>query len=112
MRHYSIYQIQNGAGNARYIKFSGLDFVKENNLCEMEGELCKLDSDMYEKVYEGDIETEQNEEPVATLETLFMKFQGRKPEGYTGCSLSVSDVIVLDGKAYYCDNYGFEEIDF
>ena len=110
MRHYEIYQIKDATGNARYIKFSGLDFVKENNLCEMEGELCKLDSNIYEKVYEGDIET--GEDAISTLETLFVKFQGRKPEGYTGCSLSVSDVIVLDGKAYYCDNYGFEEIDF
>lgn len=110
MRHYEIFQIKDGAGNARYIMFSGLDFVKENNLCEMEGDLCKLDSDIYEKVYEGDVETE--EDAISTLESLFVKFQGSKPEGYNGHSLSVSDVIVLDGKAYYCDNYGFEEIDF
>ena len=109
MRKYSIYQIESDAPNARYIKFSGLDFVRENNLCTMEGDLCKLDSDLYTKVYEGEVEGEDVEE---TLDSLYVKFQGRKPEGYTGHSLSVSDVIVLDGTAYYCDNYGFEEIDF
>ena len=110
MRQYSIYQIESDAPNARHIKFSSLDFVKENNLCTMEGDLCKLDSDLYTKVYEGQVEEEESVED--TLDTLFVKFQGRKPEGYTGHSLSVSDVIVLDGTAYYVDNYGFEEIDF
>lgn len=112
MKSYSIYQIKDDAPNARYIKFSGLDFVKENDLCEVNGELCKLDSDLYQKVYEGQTEVGEDEEAIVTLESLYMKFQGRKPEGYTGHSLSVSDVVVLDGTAYYVDNYGFEEIDF
>ncbi len=109
MRKYSIYQIESDAPAARYIKFSDLEFVKEHNLCTMEGDMCKLDSDLYKKVYEGEVEDEGVE---ATLDTLFVKFQGRKPEGYTGHSLSVSDVIVLDGTAYYVDGYGFEKIDF
>lgn len=112
MKSYSIYQIKDDATNARYIKYSGLDFVKENDLCTMSGDLCKLDSDLYEKVYEGQTEVGEDEEAIVTLEYLYMKFQGRKPEGYTGHSLSVSDVVVLDGTAYYVDNYGFEEIDF
>ena len=112
MKKYQIYQIKDDAPNARYIKYSGLDFVKENDLCEMEGDLCKLDSDMYDKVYEGEVETNENEAYYVTLESLYMKFQGRKPEGYTGHSLSVSDVVVLEGTAYYVDNYGFQKIDF
>ena len=112
MKSYSIYQIKDDAPNARYIKFSGLDFVKENDLCEMNGDLCKLDSDLYQKVYEGQTAIGEDEDDNVTLESLYMKFQGRKPEGYTGHSLSVSDVVVLDGTAYYVDSYGFEKIDF
>ena len=112
MKSYSIYQIKDDAPNGRYIMFSSLDFVKENDLCTMSGDLCKLDSDLYEKVYEGQTEVGENEEVIVTLEYLYMKFQGEKPEGYTGHSLSVSDVVVLDGTAYYVDDYGFEKIDF
>ena len=112
MKSYSIYQIKDDAHNGRYIMFSSLDFVKENDLCTMSGDLCKLDSDLYEKVYEGQTEVGENEEAIVTLEYLYMKFQGAKPEGYTGHSLSVSDVVVLDGTAYYVDDYGFEKIDF
>ena len=112
MKSYSIYQVNDETKNGRYIKFMGLDFVKENDLCTMSGDLCKLDSDLYNKVYEGQTEVGEDEEAIVTLEYLYMKFQGEKPEGYTGHSLSMSDVIVLDGKAYYCDSCGWEEIDF
>ena len=110
MKSYIIYQVNDETKNGRYIKFMGLDFVKENDLCTMSGDLCKLDSDLYNKVYEGEVDDFQSASEC--LDELYMKFQGQKPEGYTGHSLSMSDVIVLDGKAYYCDSYGWEEIDF
>lgn len=110
MKSYSIYQIKDDATIARYIKFMGLDFLKDNNLCEVDGDLCKLDSDMYEKVYEGTIALGQDDED--TLNLIYRMFQGRKPVAYKGTSLSVSDVVVLDGTAYYVDDYGFEKIDF
>ena len=100
MKSYSIYQINDNADNARYIKFSGLDLIEEMGL--------KVTRDLYKKVYDGEIEDFTNADEV--LEELYMKFQGAKPDGYTGHSLSVSDVIELDGKAYYCDSYGFTEI--
>lgn len=112
MKKYSVYQIKADAPNERYIKFAGLEFVKENNLCTMEGDMCKIDSDLYQKVYEGETPVGEDEDVNVTLEYLYMKFQGIKPEGYTAHSVSVSDVIVLDGTAYYVDNYGFQKIDF
>ena len=112
MKEYRIYQVNDDRQDGRYIKFMGLEFVKENGLCVMEGDLCKIDSDLYDMVYEGQTEVGEDEEAIVTLEYLYMKFQGEKPEGYTGHSLSVSDVVVLDGTAYYVDDYGFEKIDF
>ncbi len=112
MKSYIIYQVNDETKNGRYIKFMGLDFVKDNDLCTMSGDLCKLDSDLYNKVYDGQTEVGEDEEAIVTLEYLYMKFQGEKPEGYTGHSLSVSDVVVLDGTAYYVDDCGFEKIDF
>ena len=32
---------------------------------------------------------------------------GQKPESYKGHSLSVSDIVVLDGVNYYVDSFGF-----
>ena len=50
------------------------------------------------------------------LEDVFHKFNVEKPIDFTGHSLSVSDVVeILDGEnkgAYFCDSFGFKEIDF
>jgi hypothetical protein len=37
-------------------------------------------------------------------------FDGSKPEGYNGRSLSVGDVVVVDGTAYACEAFGWKEI--
>lgn len=112
MKKYSIYQIKDEHQNGRYVKYMGLDFVKENDLCEMEGNLCKLDVGMYDKVYESEIDDSQMLGVDSVLDYLYEKFNIAHPSDFRGHSLSVSDVIVLDGTAYYVDSYGFEEIDF
>jgi hypothetical protein len=32
------------------------------------------------------------------------------PSDFRGHSLSVSDVVYLDGKYYYCDSFGYKEL--
>jgi len=82
--------------------FSSLEMVEHLGL--------KITRDLYEKVWEGEIEASGN--VYETLEQIFCQFNiGRKPEGYKGHSLSVSDIIQLDDKSYYCDSFGFEEIE-
>lgn len=61
----------------------------------------------YELKYEGKVEVEDVNK---TLEDLFTKFNIKRPEDFKGHSLSVSDIIELDGKYYYCDNVGWTEI--
>jgi len=103
MKSYQIFQVDDSKENARYILFSGLEMVKHLGLT--------ITRDKYQKVYEGEIEESEN--IYETLEQIFTKFNiGKKPEGYQGHSLSVSDIIAIDGKFYYCDDYGFEEIEF
>ena len=61
--------------------------------------------DDYEVIYEGNIITSlENVNINEILENLFMKFNTMRPEGYKGHSLSVSDIIEIDGSNYYCDN--------
>ena len=58
----------------------------------------------YKVVYEGEIEGD-NESKI--LEELFVKFNINHPTDFKGHSLSVSDIVELDGLAHYCDSIGW-----
>lgn len=58
----------------------------------------------YEVVYEGELEGDN------ILEQLFNMFNIARPEDYKGRSMSISDVVEIEGKYYYCDPIGFKEI--
>ena len=62
----------------------------------------------YKKVFEGEIDSDAKDSDV--LEKIYAQYQGQKPEGYKGRSVSVSDVIKLDGKTYFTDDYGFTRL--
>ena len=63
----------------------------------------------YESKYQGELK------PGETLDTLYERFNIHRPENFTGHSLSVSDVIVLesggDKRAFYVDSFGFCEVE-
>ena len=62
----------------------------------------------YKEVYQDEIMDEGEQ---GTLETLYTKFNVARPEDYTGHSLSVSDIIYLEGYgAYYCDCIGWKQV--
>ena len=99
-KSFKIYQLP----VAHEAKFCNFEFVTEHNL------LPKLSD--YEKVYEGEVEVPEGKDSETVCDHIYMKFQGAKPEGYTGHSISMSDVIEIDGKFYYCDEYSWEEVTF
>jgi len=66
----------------------------------------KIDFSDYKSVFCGDIPKE------STLNDIYEIFNLYHPAGYKGHSLSVSDLIMTDGKIYYVDSYGFREIVF
>lgn len=59
----------------------------------------------YKIVYE--CEREDN----YTFDNCFSEFNINRPEDFEGHSLSVSDVVCIDGKFAYCDDCGWEELD-
>ena len=65
----------------------------------------KFDISQYKKVYEGEVQEEKD--ILRTLESIFEKFNLHHPSDFYGHSLSVSDVVVLDGVNYYCNSYGW-----
>jgi len=60
----------------------------------------------YVPVWRGTIESETVD---GALEELFLIFNVDHPAQYCGRSLSVSDVVLLDNKPYYCDRLGWSE---
>lgn len=62
----------------------------------------------YKEVYRYEKADSTNE--MALLEKIYTKFNIDRPEDFKGHSLSVSDIVDLDGKLYYCDAYSWEEI--
>lgn len=75
----------------------------------------KFSMNDYNMVYDGtlpDTENFTDEESfvIYVLEELFYVFNCDHPEDFMGHSLSVSDVVVIDGKKYYCDPFGWKKI--
>ena len=66
-----------------------------------------LDSRIYKKVFEGAVNA-------SDLEEVYMLFNLNPPSGYTGRSLSVSDVVEIvsedSSRFFYCDSIGFSEL--
>jgi hypothetical protein len=98
----NIYQIDTSRDRKR-ICFFGLDEIKE-----LTGE-DTLNCGIYDKIFSGDVDCND-------LEAVYRMFNTDHPEGYTGRSLSVSDVVEItdsDKKGFYfCDNIGFQKINF
>ena len=69
---------------------------------------CGLKLDDYKTVYEGEINV--NENVNETLEDLFRIFNVERPNDFRGHSLSVSDIVEIDGKQYYCDYLGWKAL--
>ncbi len=100
---FEIYQLKKSDENI-YIRFESLERLTELGQ--------KPDFSNYDKIYEGDISTinARGDTVGDKLEAVFVKFNLDRPEDFNGHSLSVSDVVVMDDKAYYVDAVGFQPL--
>lgn len=64
----------------------------------------------YNKVYSGSLFRSLSETITDHLERLFTIFNLQHPVDFRGHSLSVSDVVKIDGRYFYCDLFGWKEI--
>ena len=60
----------------------------------------------YEVVYEGEVKDNYT----AVLEDFFTLFNVFRPNDFTGRSMSISDVVELDGEYYYTEAFGFKKL--
>ena len=64
----------------------------------------KIDPSIYKTVFAGNVEAE-------VLEDVFAALNFSQPVGYNGHSLSVSDIVEIEGGGHhYCDTFGFQEL--
>ena len=96
---YAIFQI-NEKGKGREYLFSGMNYIKSQGM--------EVDGNDYSLVYSGRLGQRDN------LDTIYGRFNINHPADYTGHSLSVSDVIVLNrgGKlsAHFVECFGFADL--
>ncbi|WMJ22701.1 YodL domain-containing protein [Paludicola sp. MB14-C6] len=68
-----------------------------------------VDSSIYAKVFEGNVGTDN-------LDQIYLIFNVNHPKDFLGHSLSISDVIEIEGSPkssfYFCNTFGFLEINF
>lgn len=100
---FEIYQLKSG-DETRSMRFEPYKRLTEHG--------NKVDFNNYDKVYEGSnlILPSNNGEPDSKLEAVYMKFNLDHPDDFKGHSLSVSDVVVMDEKAFYVDSVGFKPL--
>lgn len=87
------------------IKIYQIDMEKDTNgLMFRKWDYAKImfDFSIYEKKWEGKIKKEYN------LEDVFEMFNLNRPQDFRGHSLSVSDIVYMDGKYFYCDSFGWQ----
>lgn len=100
---FEIYQLKKSDENI-YIRFESLERLAELGQ--------KPEFSNYDKIYEGDLSSvnARGDTVGDKLEAVFVKFNLNRPEDFKGHSLSVSDVVVMDDKAYYVDSVGFQPL--
>lgn len=100
-RSFSIYQMKDGE-QTRGIRFESLNFLRQENI----GVTPSLV--MYDKIYSGELPEGKG------LEDIFTEFNINRPADFTGHSLSISDIIVIEYQgeitANYIDRFGFENL--
>jgi len=96
---FTIYQLKDG-DETRNIRFAELAALTAAGLAVAVAN--------YDKIYSAPLDSN------TTLDDIYMNFNIDHPEDFTGHSLSVSDVVVVnrDGKetAHYVDSIGFQEL--
>ncbi len=94
-----IYQLKGGPKTRDY-RYEAYDSLQEAGLA--------VDRQNYNLIYTAPLDSK------TTLEDIFRTFNLNRPADFTGHSLSVSDIVVLNRggntKAYYCESAGFVDV--
>ena len=93
-----IYQI-NSDRDERRERFLGMDARERLNFPQA------VDPTIYDEVFNAEIDESDPED-------IFRRFNTEGHPLHRGHSLSVSDVVVNDNGVFFCDSFGFKQIEF
>lgn len=88
-------------------QIKSLDDKKKFNSVE---DSSTIDVNIYEKVYDGELNLPEDTSITEILEEVYFVFNMQHPKGFCGHSLSVSDVVTFDNKAYVCNSFGWGNV--
>ena len=93
-----IYQInrERDRNTVKFLHYEHLDNFQETK---------DINASIYDEVFSGDVDCDN-------LEDVYRQFNTDGHPLHRGHSLSVSDIVVTDSGAYYCDTVGFQKVDF
>lgn len=93
-----IYQInrERDRNTVKFLHYEHLDNFQETK---------DINASIYDEVFSGDVDC-------GNLEDVYRQFNTDGHPLHRGHSLSVSDIVVTDGGAYYCNTVGFQKVDF
>lgn len=91
-----VHQIKKDAKDRDFKIFRNYDWVVR--------EMGKIDFNDYYVVWEADIPDDM------TLDDIFEMCNCCVLEDYKGHSMSVSDIVEMDGTCWYCDAYGWKAL--
>ena len=97
---FGIWQLKENAPLEFY--FRGYDRIKD-----------RFDIKNYEVIYNAYLDEFVDEVPddiYQALNIIYNIFNAHRPEDFHGHSLSVSDIVKINGVNYYCDSWGWKEI--
>ncbi|MBO6302477.1 MAG: hypothetical protein J6N15_08585, partial [Ruminiclostridium sp.] len=101
---FEIYQLRDDLPERRDISFEPYANLEQRGITPEIG--------MYQKMYvaSSDILPAHGAGMGQFLEAVYQKFNIERPEDFKGHSLSISDVVVVGGDAYYVDRAGFKPL--
>jgi len=101
---FEIYQLRDDLPERRDISFEPYAHLEQRGITPEIG--------MYQKMYvaSSDILPAHGAGMGQFLEAVYQKFNTQRPEDFKGHSLSISDVVVVGGDAYYVDKAGFKPL--
>lgn len=97
-----IYQIKKDENLQRKFLFTKLSWL-ENGIKD-------VDINNYNMVYKNEFNDAIHNDIDSVLETIYNIFNVSRPEDFKGHSLSISDIIEVDGDKYFVNDYGFVKL--
>jgi hypothetical protein len=98
-KSFKIFQVLNE--KTREYGFMGYDMMERLNV--------KVRLENYGLVYVGAYVESNDDNEI--LNKLFHDFNTNHPRYYNGRSMSVSDIVQIENKYYFCDSFGWQEIE-